>query len=571
MGIVDDDVRAVRDGADIVQIITPHVPLKRVGRQWSGLCPFHTEKTPSFFVSAEKGVYHCHGCQASGDVITFVQEIEQLDFVGAVEWLAPKAGVQLRYTEGGEGGKRKRRTELLEIVEAAVDFYHRRLLSSDDAGAARGYLRSRGYDRELVERFRLGWAPDDWDALARRLKVDDRTLDESGLGFINSRERQQDSFRARIMFPIFDANTAPVAFGGRVMPGGEGSKYINSRETSIYTKSRTLYGLNWAKKSAVTADELVVCEGYTDVIGFAVAGIDRAVATCGTALTEDHVKVMKRFVNRVVLAFDADSAGEAAAERFYEWERRHEIEVAVADFPVGSDPGDLARSDPERLAAAVDDAKPFLGFRVERILASGRLDTPEGRARAAERALRVIEEHPSDLVRDQYVMAVADRCQVDPNQLRSGRTAPTTAGPHTRLTEDPPELRRQLEAIRVLVHRRDEVADRLNACLFRSDLARAAYEALANTDDFHAAVETAPPAAAELIKRLSTEDPVEDVDDVVALLVDETVARIRVRDLSPDLALWLRNRRDELLDIDRRRDSAAALVDWLSNGGHERT
>src|SRR5207247_1818808 len=181
-----------------------------------------------------------------------------------------------------------------------------------------------------------------WDSLARALRLPDDVLKDTGLGFVNRTGRQQDAFRARVMFPIFDASGAAVAFGGRVLPGGGGPKYKNSQETPIYSKRRVLYGLNWAKGSVVETGEAIVCEGYTDVIGFFTAGLPRAVATCGTALADEHFHVLKNFARRVVLAYDADSAGQQAAERFYEWERRYDIDIAVAAFDPGTDPADLA-------------------------------------------------------------------------------------------------------------------------------------------------------------------------------------------------------------------------------------
>ena len=195
--------------------------------------------------------------------------------------------------------------------------------------------------------------------MARALRLPDDVLVDTGLGFLNRRGGQTDAFRGRLLFPIFDANGDPVAFGGRVLPGGEGPKYKNSSGSAIYDKSKVLYGLNWAKADVVNADEVVVCEGYTDVIGFAAAGVPRAVATCGTALTIDHLRTLQKFARRVVLAFDADAAGQDAAARFYQWERDLDLDIAVAALPVGVDPGDLAQSDPERaLQGAVADAVP---------------------------------------------------------------------------------------------------------------------------------------------------------------------------------------------------------------------
>jgi DNA primase len=424
MGIHDEDVAAVRAASDIVAIVTEYTPLRRVGRQWTGLCPFHTEKTPSFSVNPNENVFYCFGCQAQGDVFDFVMQKEQVDFPTAVERLAGKAGVTLRYTDRDEGESRKRRARLVDTMARAVAWYHQRLLSGADAGAARSYLRERGLDGEVVRDFQIGWAPDAWDALTRALRLDRDLAEGTGLARMNSRGRLNDHFRARVLFPIHDDRGDPISFGGRILPGGEGpgnqGKYKNTTETPLYNKSRVLYGLDRAKTSIVTAGTAVVCEGYTDVIGFHRAGVPLAVATCGTALTDDHVRLLTRFAaKRLVLAFDADAAGQAAAERFYRWEREHDLQVAVADLPPGQDPADVARTDPGRLAAAVDGATPFLRFRLDRAFAAADLASNEGRARAAERALEIVAEHPTDLVRDQYLMDVASRCRVEPDRLRA--------------------------------------------------------------------------------------------------------------------------------------------------------
>jgi DNA primase len=419
MGIEDDDIARVRESSDIVAVVSEYTSLRRVGRRWVGLCPFHAEKSPSFSVNGEEGLYYCFGCHVKGDVITFVREKERVDFVAAVEKLAARAGVTLRYTDASQGENRRRRRALVEALEQAVSWYHERLLSAPDAAGARRYLRGRGLSGEEVRRYRLGWAPQGWDELARALDVPAQVFVDAGLGFRNRNGRLTDAFRNRVLFPIFDVAGDPVGFGGRIMPGEDGPKYKNTAESALYAKSKVLYGLNWAKGAIVQADEVIVCEGYTDVIGFAAAGVDRAVATCGTALTEEHVRVLTAYAHRIVLAFDADAAGQAAADRFYAWERQYAVDVAVAALPAGVDPADLARSDPEALQAAVSGALPFLGFRVERILSAPGPATPEARARMAEAAIDVIREHPNELVRDQYVMAVADRTRIDPDRLRA--------------------------------------------------------------------------------------------------------------------------------------------------------
>jgi DNA primase len=545
MGILDEDVARVRDTTDIVALIAQYTQLKRVGQRWSGLCPFHAEKSPSFSVNDTDGLYHCFGCKASGDAITFVREIEHLDFPGAVEFLAGRAGVTLRYSDREEGEGRKRQARLLDLVERAAAWYHDRLRNSPDAAAARGYLRSRGFDRDEVERYRLGWAPDDWDRLARHLRATPEDLEASGLGFTNRAGRQQDFFRGRILFPITDERGRTIGFGGRKLPDAEGAKYQNSRDSVLYNKSKALYGLDRAKAGIVQANEVVVCEGYTDVIGFDRAGVPRAVATCGTALTEDHVRALKRFSRRIVLSYDADEAGQSAAERVYAWETAHEISVFVVDLPAGADPDELARSDPERLRAAVAEARPFLSFRVERVMAGADLATPEGRARAADASLAVVAEHPDAIVRDQYVMDLADRCRVAPDQMRERleqvrraprpeprerRRGPDAAAP----PEEPPGPRRlpplsdgvEREALRLRIHHPDIAAGTLERSMFRNPTARAAFGALEEWGTPARAIEESPPEVAEALAGLAVETLDTDPTDVLARFASELGRRV---------------------------------------------
>ena len=524
MGIVDEDVRKVRDESDIIRIITEHTQLKKTGAQWMGLCPFHGEKSPSFSVNAEKGVYYCFGCQVSGDVIDFVREIEGLDFAGSVEFLAAKTGIPLRYTDHNEGRRRNRRKEHAEIVQKAVDFYHQRLLEDPAARPARDYLRSRGYGGEVARQFQIGWAPDDWSLLSRALGLSDDDLRATGLGGINKRGGQYDFFRARIVFPIFDAQGSPVGFGGRKLPDGEGPKYKNTSDAAeYYSKSEVLYGLHWAKAEAGRLDELVVCEGYTDVIGCHLVGIERAVATCGTALTPSHARLIGRFAKRVVLAFDADGAGQAAAERVYAWEEEFGLQFAVAALPEGADPGDLAGSAPDVLQRAITDARPFLEFRGDRVLVRGDLGSAEGRARAATAAMALVAEHPDALVRDQYAMGIADRCQVGIDELRrrgavaaaqvrpghmtpgAGDTAGVAGAPSA--TD---HLTPEIQALRLLVHRPEEIRAHLSPVLFENHLNRRTLAVLVEATDLHAARAGAEPEVADLLGRLAVQDASDD-------------------------------------------------------------
>lgn len=547
MGILDEDVQRVRETADIVAVVSAHTQLKKTGANWSGLCPFHGEKSPSFSVNPDKGVFYCFGCQAKGDVISFVRDMDHLDFAGAVEFLAARSGITLRYTDRNEGERREARGKLREAMAAAVTWYHDRLLTSSDAGAARHYLRERGFDGDRVRQYQIGWAPDDWDQLVRALPFSPKVLRDAGLGRESKRGGTNDFFRARVLFPIFDVQGDAIGFGGRMLPGGRPPKYQNTPETSLYRKSKVLYGLNWAKDEAVRANEVIICEGYTDVIGFAEVGLNRAVATCGTALTDEHVRTLQRFAPRLVLAFDPDAAGQAAADRVYEWERKHEVEVAVAALPPGGDPADLARTDPDALRASVEKAQPFLGFRIDRILAAADLRTPEGRGRAAEVALAAVAEHPNEFVRDQYVMTIADQCRLDPDRLRASlrsgggrprvRTQPEARKPQRHET---PES----NALRLAIADPATVLPLLHPILFDDAQQRAALAALvAAGGDLHQAVEDADPLVGDLLSRLAVEETDALPADVRRLLLRDLALReLRALQADPamtgDFAVW---------------------------------
>ena len=517
VGILDEDVARVREATNMVAVVSEHVGLKRVGRRYQGLCPFHAEKTPSFSVNPELGLYHCFGCGAGGDAIRFVREIEHLDFATAVERLAAKAGITLRYDDAAVGRDRQRRDRLVEATAAAADFYHRLLLDDPAAGVARKYLRSRGFDGDVARAFSIGWSPDRYDALSVHLqqrKFARQDLVDAGLAFVNRVNKLQDFFRGRVMFPIFDVRGDPVAFGGRALEGGP--KYKNSPESPIYQKSRVLYGLNWAKPDIVARSEAVICEGYTDVIAFFGAGVPRAVATCGTALAEDHLKVLRNFAPNLVLAYDADDAGQNAALRIYQWEASYEIRLSVADLPPGQDPADVGLTDPARLAASVDGARPCLQFRLERLLRAADLASVEGRAAAAKSAVAFIAEHPNDLVRDQYLMQLADRVGIDVDRLRratadagGGRRGGSPArqsGNGASRRRPPVRDRTEVEALRVAVHEPALVADRLDGALFIDPVVNEAYCLLAASATFHEALERAGGEVHDLLQRLAVED-----------------------------------------------------------------
>ncbi|MEX2100474.1 MAG: DNA primase, partial [Acidimicrobiia bacterium] len=507
MGILDEDVAKVRDSTDLVALASEHLALKRVGSRFLGLCPFHSEKTASFNINPEIGRYYCFGCQANGDAISFVREVEHLDFVEAVERLANRAGITLRYDDNAVAKDRSRRDRLVAAVGEAVDFYHHLLLESPEGGTARRYLRSRGFEGDHARQFKLGWSPDTFDRLSLHLQQKKFARDDitgAGLAFVNKVNKLQDQFRARLMFPIYDSRGETVGFGGRAL-GDDGPKYKNSPETPIYQKSRLLYGLNWAKSEIVARGEVIICEGYTDVMAFALAGAPNAIATCGTALADDHFQILKNLARKVVLAYDGDAAGQGAAEKWYEWEQKFEIQLQVADLPAGRDPADVWRDDPQKLLVAVERAAPFLQFRLDRVLAAADFATLEGRARAAEAAAAIVAEHPSDLVRDQYVMKLAGELDIDADHMREAvnraagrprapaatRRRPTVENDYESSQPAPrsrPIDRRETDLLRWAIHEPELVVDWLEPYLFIDPIAREAFERVASAASIHDAL-----------------------------------------------------------------------------------
>ena len=583
MGIEDDDIERLRSTVSIVDTVQQYVALKRTGRNWVGLCPFHAEKSGSFNVTEERGRYKCFGCDKGGDVFTFIQEIEHLDFPGAVEHIAAKAGIQLNYTSAGQSQERSRRKKLTELMNEAVEWYHDRLLNSPDARPARDYLRRRGLSGDIARQFKIGWAPDDWDQLSMSLGAPPDMMQDVGLSFRNRRNKMQDSFRARVMFPILSESGEALAFGGRILPGSEDpAKYKNSSETPIYMKSKTLYGLNWAKADVAKHDQVIVCEGYTDVIGFHRAGIPRAVATCGTALTEEHVRLLKRYASKVVLSFDADAAGQGAAERFYEWEEKHKVEVLVARLPDGKDPGDLASSQPEALVAAIEKPVPFLKFRLERTMRGRQKDSPEHRVRLAEDAMAVVNEHPNKSIRMLYAgevaaelsMPVSDMVRIAERGVRRPAIqvqAKRSAGPIQNA---------EFAALVLLVQEWDSIAPWLTEQLFDNDINRMAFLALAETDgDLNKAIAAAPPDAVDVLERAAVAD-LNLVADVEARNLIRAACRRELQHrnkvIDPEAMAEDRQAKidiEALENADKERALAAAesLLGWLDRRTGERT
>lgn len=434
-GFGDAALRAIRERVDLLEFIGAYVSLKRTGQNAVGLCPFHSDKRPSFTVSASKQLYHCFGCGAGGDLFAFVMQRESLSFPEAVQWLARKAGVPLP-TRIADGVDRRRQT-LCDIHAAAADHFRRRL-AGREGDAARRYLQSRRLTPESVEAFGLGYAASSWDDLLTALTAKGWTADQiQDAGLAVPRQQgggRYDRFRHRIMCPIRDTHGQVVAFGGRVLDDAQ-PKYLNSPETALFSKGRQLFALDVARQAVAANGTLVVVEGYFDVIAAHQAGFTNVVATLGTALTPAHLEAIRRLVTRVCLVFDPDAAGVRAALRTVDLFARIDLRVDVASLPGGKDPDRVIHEDgPEAFRAAIDRAAALTQFVLDHLAPAGDYRDPAAKKAAAARALPVIAGLSNAIDRDHYLRWLGDRTGVAESslreELRRGRTpvAPTNAG-----------------------------------------------------------------------------------------------------------------------------------------------
>jgi DNA primase len=417
--INEQDIQALRERADLAAIVGSHTALSRNGARLKGLCPFHPEKTPSFTLDPVRRLYHCFGCGEGGDVYAFLQKVEALSFPEAVERLARIVGYDLRYEELSPGQRKAlgRRTRIGEAVAAAAAFYAGRVRAAE-AEPARAYLRSRGLGDDEIAMFGLGWAPDSWDELTRHLLgagFDVAEIIDAGLAS-QGRQGPVDRFRGRITFPIRDATGREVvAFGGRVVPGVDlqtaprdgAPRYINSPETELYRKSRTLYGLDLARAEIARRQAVLVVEGYMDVIALHLAGVRYAVATCGTALTAEHFRVLERHAPRVVLALDADEAGYAAAEKARALAAEVGVrEVAVLELPDGKDPADLAGEGAGAVEEALGGIVTAVEFQIAQLLRTADISTPEGQVAAYRQTFPLLGSIGDRFLRYRYIRDV---------------------------------------------------------------------------------------------------------------------------------------------------------------------
>ena len=445
-----DSIERVREAVDMVDLVSTKSELRSMGSQFMGLCPFHDERTASFSVNPLKKVYLCHGCGAKGDAITFVREIEALDFAEAVELLAERYNVELRREreDPREEERRRRRERLLALLERTAGFYATYLAESSEARHAREYLAGRGLSTEVLRRLRVGYAPKAWDRLLTGAQRDGFKPEELVAAGLASRGRSgglMDRFRGRIMFPLADARGRVLGFGARAMRDEQGPKYLNTSENEIYHKGRQLFGIDLARAAAAKARRVVVVEGYTDVLALHQAGLEEAVAIMGTALTQEQLVELARAAGRegkVYLALDADRSGQEAMLRAARLAEERDVELRVVRMPEGTDPAELVASDgPESVTSRLDTAVSMLEFAVGRALANTDLETPEGRDRALVEVRQLIGAAPGPAQRDHLVRVAADRLDMpveyvitrttDQGQSASGdagQGAPVAAG-----------------------------------------------------------------------------------------------------------------------------------------------
>ncbi|HSZ13692.1 MAG TPA: DNA primase [Solirubrobacteraceae bacterium] len=424
----------VRDAVDFLELVSARTELRRAGpARYEGLCPFHDERTPSFGIDPAQKVYYCFGCQASGDVFTFVQETEGVDFKGALELLAERYGVELQREEEDpkEAERRKRRERLLELLSRTAAYYERYLWESEEAARAREYLLGRGLGEEVLRGFRVGYAPSAWDRVllaSRRGGFSEAELYETGLAQRNENGRLYDRFRSRIMFPLADVRGKVLGFGARAMREDQRPKYLNTSDNDIYHKGKHVFGVDLARPHAAKAGEVILCEGYTDVIALHQAGVRNVVGLMGTALTEGQVRELARMSNVLLLALDADSAGQEAMLKAFQLANKNKRELRMVMLPQGTDPADLVQRDGvAALEAAVRESVPFASFRTEHVLASGDPSNSEEQDRMIDELRPVFAELPPSALRMELTRTVDSRMALPEGVAEKLLAAPTRA------------------------------------------------------------------------------------------------------------------------------------------------
>jgi DNA primase len=518
--MASDAVADVRDRTDIVNLVSDYVQLRKAGRNFKGLCPFHQEKTPSFIVFPDSGNFKCFGCGKGGDVFTFYKEVERVDFREALEELARRAGVELKSAPKPSPEREAHRLKLTELNELAATFYATQLKSGSAGVRGREMVKQRELSPEIVESFQIGVAPESWDALAQFFAargVDPDRAVEAGLLTKRDGGGYYDRFRNRLMFPIRDRDGHVVGFGGRAF-GDEQPKYLNTPQTELFDKSHILYGLDRARDDIRRADKAVVVEGYMDVLAAHQFGYRNVVASMGTAITESQLGLLKRYSKNVVLALDADTAGQAAMVRALEalpagesgsapvtarglvfFEKRLSVNISVLALPNGKDPDEMIRAEPERWPAVVSEAQPFLAFYIDRIADGVDFSDPRAKTAAVHRAAALLSLIPDGVELRHYVEVLANRLRMADRQpiaeaIRQARKSNSVSAPSL---PSPP------------VPRQSRVEDHLTALILAYPAVLADFAAELNPNEFTDARNR------EIVVRIAAghEDPLAGAED----------------------------------------------------------
>jgi DNA primase len=427
--IPKESIEQVLSATDIVDLINSYVPLKRAGAQFRANCPFHNEKSPSFYVNPARQSFKCFGCGKGGDAITFVRDYENLPFMDAVRKLAQRSGIQIREEEDDPEADQRRRSKgrLLDLHREATEFFHGLLLKSPDAAHARDYLKSRGFGKEMAVKWGIGWMPENPNAFldwARSRKFTGRELDASGICYLreegNPRSGLRVRFRDRLLFPIRNEIGDVIGYSGRQLKADPNSgKYVNSPETALFLKSRVLFALDRAKKPILKEKSVLLCEGQLDVISCHEAGVEHAVAPLGTAFTREHAKLLRRYTNHVLICYDADKAGQAATERAFRELVQEGLSVRVVTMPEGDDPDTFLKSHGvDAFRKLLEDAREFFDYKLEKTRAAGLLESAMGKAAALTECAEMLSLVSDFAARENQINVVATYLQTSSGELR---------------------------------------------------------------------------------------------------------------------------------------------------------
>jgi DNA primase len=567
-GIVAD----IKSRLPVLDVVGETVALKRAGSVYKGLCPFHPEKTPSFIVSPDRESWHCFGCGLGGDIFTFAMRRDGLDFREALSRLAERAGVELSERTAREDRRRRR---LREALEGGITWYREVLLRTPQGERARQYLAKRGLSDETLERFAVGYAPNAWDAMSKRLRArgfSDEELTASGLSSPSNRGGVIDKFRGRVIIPIRDQSGRATGFGGRILPGAEGPKYLNTPTTPLFDKSRTLFAIDLAK-AAIRRDKVaVVVEGYTDVMAAHQAGFTNVVASLGTALTAGQIELALKYADEIALAYDVDLAGDSAARGglLAQLGPNHSVsKVRLVRIPAGKDPDELIRSDPEAWRRAVAEAKDVVSFEIDRLAGEYSLDSVPGKRAFTGRTLALIKGVPDRLEQGFYLQKLARLIAVDERTLAEAMaTGPIVRRPVPPPAADAPAPKPSIGALEAealeLMVRYPALASQLDDTQplpFRSAVAQQLAAVLAakaragngETVTLETLVAELDPATAGLASELAAGSATEDEPPLELAAAEETlrVCLLRLREERIDEAM----RDGRLLLEDAQRDA----------------